>query len=285
MPSRSLIAILVSLLAACAGSSPIMRPAPSSTTTGSVTHSRSPESWTFTRDGTSRAYVSTTTATFEQQTSPLQPPRSISAITDFTIAFHGDDFSRFQITVEKLSYSGDERSDRNSGEFVVPLLFTGSHHNGKTVFDSMSLSALIGCTNPAYTTFFTIHRNLFALPAVVVQGTIWADSMTLSGCSGSLPVQLTVARTYRVAGQAEHDGKPVLVIEQAGHLVAIGEGAEGQHRVFLRSRGTESGRFYLEPVSGFLLEAEIKQSSTVTVTTSGRSQDFVQSVHERVQRR
>lgn len=88
-----------------------------------------------------------------------------------------------------------------------------------------------------------------------------------------------------MSGQAEHNGRAVLIIDQVARLTSTGEGAEGQHRVFLRSQGIESGRLYLEPVSGFLIEAQVEQTSTVTVTTSGRSQDFVQKVRERVERR
>lgn len=285
MPVKYLIGFSSLFLAACASSSPVLQPTSLPTAPAPVAESPAQPSWTFVRDGIPRAYVSTTNATFEQQSNPTRAANSTSATTEFTLAFQGDDLSRFQVTVERLSYSGGARPDRNTSGLVFPLVFTGSHLDGKPVFDSASLSALTGCTNPAHTTFFTVTRNLIVMPMELTQGATWSDSTVLSGCSGSIPVQLTVTRAYTISGQAEHNGRAVLVIDQIGRVTSAGEGAEGQHRVFLQSRGTESGRLYLEPVSGFLLEAETEQTSTVTVTTSGRSQIFVQKVHERVERR
>jgi hypothetical protein len=99
-------------------------------------------------------------------------------------------------------------------------------------------------------------------------------------CSGSIPVTLTALQSYRVLGETTSGARSGILLERIDKTASTGEGADGQHRVQLKSEGSGQTQLLIDPLSGVLLEATGMNTTTATVTTSGRSQKFTQTSRE-----
>ena len=127
---------------------------------------------------------------------------------------------------------------------------------------------------------------MFALiPLELQRGQSWTDSTSTALCSGSIPVTLTALRHYQVIGEINNGAHIGLLLERLDKTSLAGEGAEGQHRVQLKSEGTGRTELLIDPITGALLEVTGTNTSLVTITTSGRSQKFTQTSKEEVTRR
>lgn len=137
--------------------------------------------------------------------------------------------------------------------------------------------SFIDCQNLALNRMTAVQRNLVRLPVSISQGQTWTDSATVATCSGSIPVELTTVRAYRVLGEAGG----VVTLERSDRMVATGQGAQGQHRITLEAQGTGISRLNVDRLTGELSDASGEFRSEVTVGSSGRLQRFRQTVRDR----
>jgi hypothetical protein len=130
-----------------------------------------------------------------------------------------------------------------------------------------------------------IQRALIISPTQLQKGLTWTDSTDTSICSGPVPVSLTAVRSYRVMGETKQGESPAILLERQDRTISTGEGSEGQHRIQIKSQGNGHSTILIDVQSGALIEMTTVNSTTAAVTTSGRTQQFVQTTRERIERR
>ena len=127
----------------------------------------------------------------------------------------------------------------------------------------------------------TMARQLIPkLPTHLSAGDSWRDSTVTSGCRGTIPAESTVISKYQVIGDTTLVGVPVLQIQRADSISAIGEGTDGQHRILISASGMGTADLFVNVAAGTLVESRGQQTSIISVTTSGRLTRFVQHVSQ-----
>ena len=280
--------IAVFILAACsrssAGPAPLPEPgAQTPTQTAEIpTGSRS---WSFVHDSNPHRYSITASTLLELAGDSGVSKETFETSTDFTIAISGEATPvKVSGLVENLKLSGNGRMSQESNQPFQPFSFSGRIENGALALDSAGGSAfqtVTACDNAGLNAVTALNRSIISLPRAIAAGMTWTDSSTVSGCSGSIPVQLTAIRSYRILGETKDGGPGMIAIDRTDRVRATGEGSQGQHRVLLQANGSGSARILVDRSSGILSGIEGEQKTDVIVTTSGRTQHFVQTVRER----
>ena len=235
-------------------------------------------SWSFSPSSTPGSYVTT-----ESTTVTLDNARDSSiTITSYTLLTRQrDSVTGVQGTLDRISSSANTANAIES----LPFPFTGFILNGGLVIDSIRgqrIPGVMTCENPMLNHLASIRRNIFTLPSTTLtKNQTWTDSSTVPACSGSIPVQITSIRSYRVVGETEG----VVLVERQDKTVATGEGAQGQHRIFLTARGSGSTQLRLDRLTGEVLSTSGTSQTEVDIGSSGRLQRFVQVVRDHTVRR
>lgn len=290
MPKGS-ACLLILLLTACTRSTqgtsdPALQPRSPSVLPGN-TAGVGAASWTLIPSSEVKRYVSTGTAALELQSDTGVNRVSLVTTTAFSLAtFWETSLTRIHGTLDSHSTRTDSQITPAEQSNDHPLSFSGRLINGGFVLDSLDGHApgAGDCRNQGLNSLTALRRNLIATPILLTSGMTWTDSSTVSGCSGSIPLQVTMVRTYSVIGETSREGNPVIVLDRADRIDASGEGAQGQHRVTITSQGSGSARLYLDRESGLLQSSEGKLQTQITVNASGRTQVFGQIVDERTVR-
>ena len=136
---------------------------------------------------------------------------------------------------------------------------------------------MLNCERPLLNRLAVIRRGILAIPAILSRNQAWTDSSTTSACSGNIPVQLTVVRTCRAAGESGG----VVLVDCEERTASSGEGSQGQHRINLQARGTGDLRFSLDRTTGEVVSVTGSSRTEIDVGSSGRVQRFVQTVQGR----
>ena len=119
------------------------------------------------------------------------------------------------------------------------------------------------------------------VPMTLTAGATWSDSSTTQGCRGTIPATSHTQSRYTVVGDTSIGGIVALQVHRADTIAATGEGTQGQHHITLAATGSGSTELYLDPATGRFLGADGTQETAVDVTTSGRTERFLQHVRER----
>ena len=278
--------ILVAI--ACSSSSPTLEPTPKRSD-GSATPAlprTTSGRWVLVPEHSPRSYVSSTTTFLELTSDGTSIRDSIFTLIDFTISTTADpDSPKLAGTISKYFIQAGNRIEQPDLSLVLPLSFVGHFENGRLLLDSAGKEQVTNparCTNSTRGVLTSIQRNFIVPPAILTTGLSWTDSLTVPACSGSIPLTLSIRRAYTVAGEINRDGHRVLLIQRTEETVAAGEGAQGQHRVTLNSRGSGLTSLYFDYTTGDLVSLQGEQRSHVEVTSSGRVQRFTQLVHEKI---
>jgi hypothetical protein len=291
MPNRFFISLsLLVSLSACHSTSgrtepePVISETPPSRVPASVPLS-SRTSWVLQPDSELHRYSSTTSSTVESA-EPGSPIRdSTTLLIDFSLTLsrrhHG---AAYSAVLERLSIYGGNRISPEAGEYHLPFSFTGRVESGQLVLDPINgqVSSAPDCSTQISSAFPAISRAILVLPLQLQKDLTWTDSASTSICSGSLPVILTTVRSYRVIGETETGTKPVVLLVRQDKTFSNGEGTNGQHRIQLRTEGSGQTQLLVATRTGSLIEATGTNTTTLTVTTSGRTQKFVQISREHV---
>ncbi len=190
--------------------------------------------------------------------------------------------TRIRGTLDSFSTQTNGRIVAADPPLAVPLAFTGRLVAGGFHLDSLNGQApgTGDCRNPGLNNLSPLRQSLVAVPLTLAPGTAWVDSSTVTVCSGSVPLQLSAVKSYRVSGEGNRNGAPVIIIDRTDRFTASGEGTQGQHRVTVTTRGSGSAKVYVDRTTGFLNSSEGEQQAQVTITASGRTQAFIQTVKE-----
>ena len=277
MISKRYLCLLVFAGCTTGSSSPAPRPEPerpASQPRTPAVDSRS-SSWTFSPDPTPQSYAAV------ESTTVILGARRDSSVTQtvFTIRIRpGGERPTIIGTIDRIAGRDSMPND------VLPVSFAGNLQAGSLIVDSIGgrrIPTILPCDSPAVSQLSVIRRALFTPPLTLAQNQSWTDSSTVPACSGTIPVQITSVRTYRVIG--ESDGE--LLVERRDRTFSSGEGAQGQHRMTIQARGTGSSQLRLDRRTGEVVSAAGVSQTEIDVGSSGRSQRFVQTVQSRVTRR
>lgn len=292
MLNRYSVLSLLLILAACHAASSRIEPKPvpedSPSPTPAVPEFSARGTWVIMPTNERHRYRSTTSSiiAFDDVNSPVRD--STSASIDYSIAVSREaEGGSYSATLETLSVHGGNRAVLPASNIHLPFSFTGHFESGKLTVDppTQQVAPLTDCTNQISSALPTVHRSIVMVPLQLRKDMTWTDSTSINVCSGAIPVMLTALRTYRVLGETSVSGHQQIVLERLDKALSTGEGSEGQHRIQLRSEGSGQTQLLINASTGSLIEATGTNTTTITVTTSGRSQRFVQASREHVSER
>lgn len=256
---------------------------PSSSVTSPVSRS-----WTLVPDESLHSYASRVLTTIELQEEAGVVRDSFSVTVEFSMRLQRNgQLPRVTGTLDRLQRDPENRGPQTESPAALPLAFAGHIASGGLTLDSVAgraIATVADCENPGLNQMGVIQRNISITPLTLRPGTAWTDSSMVKACSGTIPVELTSVRIYTVTGEAQGALSGAIVVERSERIRATGEGAQGQHRIGLQATGSGSARLLLEPASGLLRLAEGESRTAIVIRSSGRQQQFVQTVRERTTR-
>lgn len=272
-------------IVACAAPSPSPSSAPQPERDASPQPAETPAlsasktSWSFRPDPTFRSYTSISHTSLEATSDSGIIRDTVSTKVRFTAAINTTEIpAAIAGTVEELSIDGGSRiGSSDTGLISLPLPFKGTVNQGVVFVETNAQSAAgVPCQNPASSIITSIQNLVFLRPSELSKGKTWSDSTSTIACHGSLPVQVSTVHTYRVIGEVSSLEKQVVLIERTDRISVNGDGAQGQHRIFIKGFGSGSGKLHLDPVTGSTMASENESRSSITVRSSGQDLQFVQ---------
>ncbi len=242
------------------------------------------QSWSIIAGTLPLEYSSTVTTTLELLSDSAAIHESVLQRSRFTLlTASASGSTSFLGSIHDLSTEAGNRIGQPDVRLSFPITFTGHVLNGVIVLDALNGQARKSredCSDPALSALSLIHRNIIILPSRLIPGMTWSDSTSAAVCSGTVPITTTSIRTYRVAGESNHEGRPALLIERNEKILSTGEGSQNQHRISIKTEGKGFSKFYIDRVTGALLDSNGEQQTEITINAS-RLQRFKQTVRER----
>jgi hypothetical protein len=275
---RSTCQLLVVLfLAACVSTQPPQggTPAPSLPTPAPI--AATPGSWTFTFTPGTVAYRVSRSAAIENISDSSRREITTNATFESLSLQPAGDTIGFTAAVDTFSTT-TQGAIGTVQPVQLPIRVAGS-----LIRDSLTIAgdSLSEKCNPATTVLITdLHNLLPHFPTTLSTAASWRDSTSLAGCQGSIPIDSHIGRSFRVLGESNYDGLPVLVIERTDTIQAAGEGAQQQHRLQLKASGIGSAMYYMDTHSGRILRLTVSQDLNLTITASGKASNFRQNAKE-----
>jgi hypothetical protein len=157
----------------------------------------------------------------------------------------------------------------------LPVQVTGLLASHALVVNSDSSTG--GGCNPVISTLVSdLHSLLTRFPMRLSQGMVWRDSVDSHGCQAAIPTASHTVSSYSVSGEADFEGRRVLLVQRSDTVQAHGEGAQQQHPLKLDATGTGSAVYYLDTNSGRVVRITSGQDLDLTITTSARVHRFRQ---------
>ena len=184
------------------------------------------------------------------------------------------DTIRFTATIDSFSTTTQDSTSRLQAT-QAPIQVMGSFLNDSLLISNDSLTE--DC-NPAKSALVIDLHNLFVrIPAELVQGNGWRDSVEVMSCQGMIPTTTRTTRSYVASGEATYQGYPVVLVQRVDTIHAHGEGSQQQHRLVLDVSGTGTATYYLSPGEGHIVRLSTGQDLNLAITASGRTYHFKQN--------
>ncbi len=239
--------------------------------------------WILKSDPTPQRYTSVSNVTLDLASSSGVSRDSMIVTSRYSLTYDRTDES-IAGQVDQYSITAGNRVGPVSAA-NVPMQFAGKVTHGQVLIQPsgsavQGTSVRSGCPDLSLTIISGIRRSILVLPSRISPGMTWQDSTTSTICHGSTPVSLTLTHTYRIIDEVTWRGQPAILIERQGKSLSTGDGSDGQHRVAVAGEGVIRGKLYVDTSSGLVIEAEQDQEMRLTITSSGRSQKFIQTIHE-----
>lgn len=284
--------LLLLLAVSCVSARPEVETVPSLPTSGAPVPPAPgpiPRSLVFLSDTSTHSYTSSLTTTLELTGTGDTVNDSIVFTADYTISASSLlPATRIRGSVNRVSVQAGSRIGTPPVDSLpFPFSFTGSIVGSLPQPDSVAgnpASPPLTCANSELAALAPLYQILTVLPATIPATGIWADSSTVPMCSGRIPVELTVLRTFRLLGESREEGRRTLLIERTARTRSTGNGSEGQHHVALATEGSGADTLRVDSQSGVLLASVGQYSSRVAVTSSGRTREFRQLVRQRTRK-
>jgi hypothetical protein len=245
--------------------------------------------WEFSFDHKPHTYLSTTHATIQAVDSTESKLDTLTSIIHFVI-----DTDRSHLSavvsgiVDKVDITTGGTIGTASTRIEVPISFEGSlsqkniELNLATSTSAQPITAVPNCANPNMTVLGDIRTLLTILPQQITPGLKWIDTVSTITCnSAGISSALHTVRSYNVLGDTTYASLEALVIQRTDTTQLDGIGAQGQHELTLRGRGTGVTTIYIDK-RGETLGLNSLQNLSLTVTASGHLRHFNQQVQQSI---
>jgi len=243
--------------------------------------------WNVTPTEESQAYRSIVKTTIEERNTQERRKGGITTITDYLLKLSrssknveiSGSVSGFQVNTDQTSQLPSPPS------FTLPLVFVGNITDHNIVLRSVGATQSnysAPCSDSTQTILSTINRDLIVVPREMFTNQSWQDSTSNTICSGSLPLVVSMIRTYRITGETILDGITMLRLERTEKLLASGQGSQGQHQISLHGTGLGKAEVFIDRASGLLLSLTAVNQMELAIKSSGRIQNFTQTSQETV---
>jgi hypothetical protein len=234
--------------------------------------------WTFNyAPGTARYRISRSAAIESQSDSTGSKRETSTNVTNelLSLMAAGDSGFSFTVIVDTFSTTGQGLIGP-APVIQLPVQVTG-FLTAQTLTISGDTSTSIKC-NPVFSTLVSDLRNLLPrFPAELSPGKAWRDSVDASGCQAGIPTTSRTTSAYVMAGEANYEGRPVLVIQRSDIIQAHGEGSQQQHSVKLDASGTGNALYYIDRKDSRITRITAGQELNLTISTSGKLHQFKQN--------
>ena len=242
-------------------------------------------SWAILPTNQPHNYRSTVSSIVESSDSTSSIRDSTSITADFSLILTRETrgFS-YSATLQAFAVHGAARATQGPSDVSVPFSLSGHLEAERLTVDS-PVKQEQDCASQAISAIPVIHRAIVIVPLQLQREMRWTDSTSAIVCSGSVPVTMVARRSYHVLGETSLGTRQAILLERQDQTLSTGEGAEGQHRVQLRSEGSGQMQLLVDTITGSLIEATGTNVTTLVVTTSGRSRKFVQTSREHITER
>jgi hypothetical protein len=246
-------------------------------------------SWSISPTNQEHRYTSITSATLESAASPLTSRDTLISTVRFSLGITRDVVPpSYSARIESVSIQGGSRIVEAAGlpPGSLPFLFAGRLEPNRITLElpKTQTETSASCSNEALAAVPVVQRSIILVPLQLRTGMTWTDSTTATVCSGPLLVSLSTARTYLVKGQVAVRGYPAVLLEQQNRTSFTGDGVQEQHRISVRGEGSGRTQLTVDAATGALIDAAGDHSASLTITSSGRDQQFTQRSRERVTR-
>ena len=242
-----------------------------------VSHSAPPGGWTFRYSPGTSSYRTTRVASIESR-EDSGSHREISTNTTYeSIVLDPDSASgRVHVIVVADSFATTTQGRIGAVQPVsLPVKVTASLGDSGVVVEAPGEGEKC---NSAGSTLASDLRNLLPrFPQGAVSGMSWSDSVRTNGCQAGIPTVFDLRRVFVVSGVMTENSNPVLVVLRTDTISALGEGAQLQHRIALRSEGTGRATYYLDLAAGKVLRLTTGQNLILSFSASGRKGSFLET--------
>jgi hypothetical protein len=282
------------LFAACRSSAPGGMPTPESSdpSTAPVDLRTEAASWSISPTRQEHQYTSITSATLESVGSPLTSRDTVISTIRFSLGITRDVVPpSYSARIESISIQGGSKIGQTAAPAAaavpsLPFLFAGHLEQNRITLElpKTQTETSASCSNEALAAVPVVQRSMILIPLQLRTGMTWTDSTTTAVCSGPLLVSLSSTRTYLVRGQVTVRGSPAVLLEQQNKTSFTGDGVQEQHRIRVRGEGSGRAQITVDAATGSLIDATGDHSTSLTITSSGRDQQFTQRSRERVTR-
>lgn len=291
MSLRYSLLLMLLLVSACRSSTSGTAPIPDPGIPPVRPSDVSPEisAWTILPVHGDHRYTSTTKAILESAGLPTLFRDTVTSTVVFTLGISRDVAPpTYSARIESVSIRGGTRTRDTliSPGILLPFAFTGRLGPNRITFEvpKTRIDVPADCATEVLAAVPAVQRSLLLVPLQLHKGMTWTDSTVAEVCSGPLQTLLSTIRTYVVRGQIVIRGRPALLLEQQSRTSFTGEGAQQQHHVRVRGGGSGKALLTVDAQTGVLIEAAADHTTSLTVTSSGRNQQFTQISREQVSR-
>lgn len=158
---------------------------------------------------------------------------------------------------------------------AAPIEFHGTVEGG-TVRVAIPSDAATDCSSPAGA-FLAVARDLLpSLPARLVPGASWSETVTTTSCRGGVVLTTTADHRYVVQDSIALDGRSAVRIARATTYRVTGAGAQAGVPVQVQGDGTGEGELRVDVSAGELLTTTARSTLRLTFSGAGRTQSVVQ---------
>jgi hypothetical protein len=291
MSTRYGLLLMMLLVPACRSSTSGTAPTLDPRVPPVVSSDISPEisAWTISPVSGDHRYTSTTKAILESTGLPTGFRDTVTSTVVFTIGISRNVIPpSYSARIESVSVQGGARTRDTvaSPGLLLPFAFTGRLEPGRITLEVPKTRRDVpaDCTTEVLAAVPVVQRSLVLVPIQLHKGMMWTDSAVAGVCSGPFQTLLSTIRTYVVRGQILIRGRTALLLEQQSRTTFTGEGTQQQHHVRVRGDGSGKALLTVDAQTGALIEAAADHTTALTVTSSGRNQQFTQVSREQVSR-
>lgn len=231
-----------------------------------------------------QSYRSTIKTTIEEQNTQENRKFHFTTSADYSLRLLRST-SKIDLsgTVLNFQVNADKPDSLSPSSFEFPMIFSGKiadHNIFLRPSNSNKPTSLLPCNDSLQILLSVINRDLVIVPTEISTDQGWQDSTSSMICSGSVPVDVSMLRNYRITGETIVDGMSALQLERTEKLLASGQGSQGQHQISISGVGTGRGQIYVDRVTGTLLSLTATNEIELSIKSSGRTQMFTQRSEE-----